>query len=158
LTWVQLDERNCRPLPTFSGSVSFRFDKRANSVPGCVQSEPVTCGNFLFEGFFEMAIKVMIADDHEVVRHGLAALFQGTDLKVVAEATTGNEVVTMAKKHKPDVVLLDVRMPGLDGLEALEKLRKDLPNMHVVVLSTYDNPTYVARAVALGASDYVLKG
>ncbi len=104
-----------------------------------------------------MSIKVLVADDHEVVRNGLVALFQGTDIKVVAEATNGNEVVPMAKKHKPDVVMLDIRMPGIDGLETLEKLRKDLPNLQVVVLSTYDNPTYVARAVALGAADYVLK-
>ncbi len=105
-----------------------------------------------------MSIKVLVADDHEVVRNGLAALFHGSDIKIVGEASTGNEVTPMAKKLKPDVVLLDVRMPGLDGLDALEKLRKDLPHMRVVVLSTYDNPTYVARAVALGATDYVLKG
>jgi DNA-binding NarL/FixJ family response regulator len=105
-----------------------------------------------------MSVKVLVADDHEVVRKGLASLFSGSDIKVVAEAKTGEEAVKLTKKHKPDVVLLDIRMPDIDGLDALEKIRKDRPDQRVVMLSTYDNPTYVARSVALGASDYVLKG
>ncbi|MCC7083893.1 MAG: response regulator transcription factor [Pirellulales bacterium] len=105
-----------------------------------------------------MSVKVLVADDHEVVRKGLASLFSGSDIKVVAEAKTGEEAVKLAKKHKPDVVLLDIRLPDIDGLDALEKIRKDRPDQRVVMLSTYDNPTYVARSVALGASDYVLKG
>ncbi len=64
----------------------------------------------------------------------------------------------MAKEHQPDVVLLDIRMPDMDGLDALERIHRASPEIKVVMLSTYDNPTYVARAVALGASDYVLKG
>jgi DNA-binding NarL/FixJ family response regulator len=99
-----------------------------------------------------------VADDHEVVRSGLVSLFADSDVKVVAEAADGKEAVKMAVKHKPDVVLLDIRMPDNDGLEALEKIHKEVPETRVVMLSTYDNPTYVARAVALGASDYVLKG
>src|SRR5262249_43225024 len=70
----------------------------------------------------------------------------------------GAEAVKMAMKHKPDVALLDIRMPDSDGLEALDKIHRELPNTRVVMLSSYDNPTYVARAVALGATDYVLKG
>jgi DNA-binding NarL/FixJ family response regulator len=105
-----------------------------------------------------MSVKVLIADDHEVVRSGLVSLLADSDVKVVAEAADGNEAVKMAVKHKPDVVLLDIRMPENDGLEALEKIHRELPETRVVMLSTYDNPTYVARAVALGASDYVLKG
>jgi len=105
-----------------------------------------------------VSIKLLVADDHEVVRSGLASLLSGSDIKIVAEASTANEAVKMANKHKPDVVLLDIRMGETDGLEALEKIHRDLPKTHVVILSTYDNPTYVARAVALGASDYVLKG
>jgi DNA-binding NarL/FixJ family response regulator len=85
-------------------------------------------------------------------------MFAGSDIKIVGEAGTGNEAVKMAIKHKPDVVLLDIRMPGRDGLEALDKIHRELPKTRVVILSTYDNPTYVARAVAMGASDYVLKG
>jgi DNA-binding NarL/FixJ family response regulator len=105
-----------------------------------------------------MSVKVLVADDHEVVRRGLASLFSGSDIKIVAEAKNGDEAVKLAKKHKPDVVLLDIRMPESDGLEALERIRRDRPDQRVVVLSTYDNPTYIARAVALGACDYVLKG
>lgn len=105
-----------------------------------------------------MSIKVLIADDHEVVRSGLSSLLTGSDIKIVAEAKNGAEAAKLAKQHKPDVVLLDIRMPDTDGLAALEKIRSSVPDARVVVLSTYDNPTYVARAVALGASDYVLKG
>jgi DNA-binding NarL/FixJ family response regulator len=105
-----------------------------------------------------MSVKVLVADDHQVVRTGLASLFAGTDVKIVAEASNGAEAVKMAMKHKPDVALLDIRMPDSDGLEALDKIHRQLPNVRVVMLSTYDNPTYVARAVALGACDYVLKG
>lgn len=105
-----------------------------------------------------MSVKVLVADDHEVVRSGLASLLAGSDVKIVAEASNGAEAVKLAIKHKPDVALLDIRMPGTDGLEALDKIHRQAPGVRVVMLSTYDNPTYVARAVALGASDYVLKG
>jgi len=105
-----------------------------------------------------MSVKVLVVDDHEVVRTGLASLFSGSNVKIVAEAGSGAEGAKMAAKHKPDVILLDIRMPDADGLDAMAKIRKSSPNSSVVVLSTYDNPTYVARAVAAGASDYVLKG
>jgi DNA-binding NarL/FixJ family response regulator len=105
-----------------------------------------------------MSINVLIVDDHQVVRTGLHTLFEGSDIKVVAEATNGKEAIKKAKQCKPDVVLLDIRMDESTGFSALDKLHKEMPNTRVVILSTYDNPTYVARAVALGASDYVLKG
>ncbi len=105
-----------------------------------------------------MSIKLLVADDHEVVRHGVASLLNGSDIKIVAEAASGEEAMQMARKHRPQVVLLDIRMPQSDGLATLEQLRSEMPETKVVVLSTYDNPTYVARAVALGVSDYVLKG
>jgi DNA-binding NarL/FixJ family response regulator len=93
-----------------------------------------------------------------VVRTGLVSLLEGTDLEIVGLASSGPEAVRLAKKHKPDVILLDIRMSEGDGLAALEELRQSSPNCRVVMLSTYDNPTYIARANALGASDYVLKG
>jgi DNA-binding NarL/FixJ family response regulator len=105
-----------------------------------------------------MSITVLVADDHEMVRSGLASLFGDTDIKIVAEAMDGSEAVEKTLQHRPDVVLLDIRMPDSDGLDALEKIREKSPDTRVVMLSTYDNPTYVARSVALGATDYVLKG
>jgi DNA-binding NarL/FixJ family response regulator len=105
-----------------------------------------------------MAIKVVIADDHEVVRRGLVSLLAGSEVKIVGEASGGDELVRIAKKLKPDVALIDIRMPGKDGLAALEKIRHDMPGIRCVMLSTFDNPTYVARAVAAGAHDFMLKG
>jgi DNA-binding NarL/FixJ family response regulator len=105
-----------------------------------------------------MSIKLLIADDHEVVRQGLKALFVGTEIKVVAEAATGDAAVKAALQQEPDVVLLDIRMPNVDGLTALGRIKLEAPQLPVLMLSTYDNPTYVARAVALGASGYLLKG
>jgi DNA-binding NarL/FixJ family response regulator len=104
-----------------------------------------------------MSVKVVIADDHEVVRKGLVGLLAGSEVKVVGEAANGDEAIRVTKKTKPDVVLLDVRMPGKDGLTALAKIRSDMPNVRCVMYSAYDNPTYVARAVAAGAHDYILK-
>jgi DNA-binding NarL/FixJ family response regulator len=103
-------------------------------------------------------IRLMIVDDHEVVRTGLESLVDGTEIEVVAMAANGSEAVKLAKQHKPDIVLLDIRLADGDGLTTLEELRQKLPDLRVVMLSTYDNPTYVARANAMGASDYVLKG
>ena len=105
-----------------------------------------------------MSVRLLVVDDHEVIRTGLKSLLAGSDIEVVAEAATGKEAIEQAERSRPDVILLDIRMPDGDGLAALEKLRGVVPDSRVVMLSTYDNPTYVARAVALGASDYVLKG
>ncbi len=105
-----------------------------------------------------MSIKLLIADDHEVVRTGLCSMLAGSEIEVVAQATTGEEVISLVISHQPDVVLLDIRMPQTDGLNCLGRLKMDYPNLPVLMLSTYDNPTYAARAVALGANGYVLKG
>ncbi len=105
-----------------------------------------------------MGINLLIADDHEVVRLGLKSLVANTDINVVAEALSGDEAHRMTLEHNPDVVLIDVRMSGGDGLNALGRIKLDRPEMPVLILSTYDNPTYVARAVALGAAGYLLKG
>lgn len=104
-----------------------------------------------------MAISLLIADDHHVVRLGLKNVLQGSGIDVTAEATSGEEVMQKVAQKLPDVVLLDVRMPGGDGLHVLGRIKLDYPELPVVLFSTYDNPTYVARAVALGASGYVLK-
>ncbi len=105
-----------------------------------------------------MAIQLLIADDHEVVRSGLKSLVADSDIEVVAEATSGNEALRLALKLKPQVVLLDIRMPDGDGLSTLEAIKAKLPKTPVLMLSTYDSPTYAARALALGASGYLRKG
>ncbi len=104
-----------------------------------------------------MSIKLLVADDHEVVRIGLKSLLSGADIKVIAEATTGEAALRMALKHSPDVVLMDVRMPELDGLVALGRIKLEKHDLPVLMWSGHDNPTYIARAVALGASGYILK-
>ncbi|MBA4018325.1 MAG: DNA-binding response regulator [Pirellula sp.] len=104
-----------------------------------------------------MSIKIIIADDHEVVRLGIKSLLVGGDITVVGEASNGEQTLAAAKTLQPDVILLDVRMPDLDGLTTLSRLRMEDSRVKILMLSTYDNPTYVARAVALGANGYILK-
>lgn len=104
-----------------------------------------------------MAIKLIVADDQEVVRSGLATLLAEEDIEIVAEAATGSEAVKKTKKRKPQVVLLDVRMPNVEGLKALEQIRKSVPTTKVIMMSAYDNPSYIARSVALGAEDFLPK-
>jgi DNA-binding NarL/FixJ family response regulator len=104
-----------------------------------------------------MPIRVLVVDDHEVVRLGLKSLLAGTDIRIVAEASTGREALKYATESKVDVVLMDVRIPEPDGLNVLARIKIDHANLPVVMLSTYDNPAYIARAVALGAAGYLLK-
>jgi len=102
-------------------------------------------------------ISLLIADDHEVVRCGLRTLLADTDVEIVAEVGTGEAAVRYAMENEVDVVMLDIRMPEGDGLTALGRIKLEKPDMPVLMLSTFDNPTYIARAVALGASGYLLK-
>ena len=102
-------------------------------------------------------IKMLVADDHEVVRFGLRTLMTGTEVEIVAEVSTGEDAIKYAIENDPDVVLMDIRMPRGDGLNALGRIKLDKPDMPILMLSTFDNPTYIARAVALGASGYLLK-
>ncbi len=104
-----------------------------------------------------MSIKLVVADDQELIRQGIASMLSDEDIEIVAEAGNGNDAVAKALKHKPTVLLMDVMMPELDGLDALEKLREESPHTRVVMMSAHDNPTYVARSVALGADGFVLK-
>jgi DNA-binding NarL/FixJ family response regulator len=105
-----------------------------------------------------MSIRLLIADDHEVVRAGLKSLLADVqDIQIVAEAAEGEEALRQAHRHRPQVVLMDVRMVGGDGLAALGRLREELPAVPVVMFSAYDNPTYMARAAALGAAGYLVK-
>jgi len=102
-------------------------------------------------------IRIVVADDHDVVRSGLKSMFDESDVHVVAEATCGRSVFGLVQEHKPDLVLLDVRMPEGDGLQTLGRIRADFPTLPVLMFSSFDNPAYVARAAAMGASGYLLK-
>ncbi len=104
-----------------------------------------------------MSIRLLIADDHAVVRAGLRSMVAGTDIEVVAEAANGHETLQFAIECRPDLVLLDVRMPESDGIACLGRIRAERPDLPVLMFSAYDNPTYVARAVALGAAGYLVK-
>ncbi|MCC9603255.1 response regulator transcription factor [Stieleria sp. JC731] len=104
-----------------------------------------------------MSKNVLVADDHLVIRMGLKAMLEGTDLVVAAEACNAAEAIAEVEKSTPDCVLMDIRMEGGDGLNTLGRLKLDYPDLPIVLYSAYDNPTYIARAVALGAAGYVLK-
>jgi DNA-binding NarL/FixJ family response regulator len=104
------------------------------------------------------AIAVLIADDDPVVRFGLRMMLSGAaDLRVVAEASDGAEAVELARRHHPDVVLMDIRMPGTDGLTATETLRSRPPAPQVMVLTTFDADVHVLRALRAGAAGFLLK-
>lgn len=104
-----------------------------------------------------MSIRLLVADDHEAIREGVKSMLEGSNIQVIAEVCGGNEAVEQVVKHRPDVVLLDVRMPECDGLEALERIIDRSPGTKVVMFTGHDNSTYIARAAALGAADYLLK-
>lgn len=103
-------------------------------------------------------IRLLIADDQALVRGALAALLNlEPDLEVVAEVGRGDEVVAQARRVRPDVALLDVEMPGLSGIAATEELRAALPTCRVLVVTTFGRPGYLRRAMAAGASGFVVK-
>ncbi|MEO6084100.1 MAG: response regulator transcription factor [Umezawaea sp.] len=103
-------------------------------------------------------IRVLLADDEGMVRAGIRAIL-GTDpgIEVVAEAANGREAVDLAVAHRPDVVLLDVQMPVLDGLDAADELHRLVPEAGVVILTTFSEDAYIARALGGGASGFLLK-
>ena len=104
-----------------------------------------------------MSIRVVVVDDHEVVRSGIASLLGGSDVEIVGSAGSVEDAITVSGSLSPDVVLLDVRLGEEDGFTALNSIRSQNPDTSVVMMSTYDNPTYIARSIALGATDYILK-
>ena len=103
------------------------------------------------------SISLLIAYPKELIRVGLRAMLEKTSIKIVAEAEDAPSTVTLTKKHKPDVVLLDAAIPGGDAFELVRKFTKTLPATKFVLLSAMDNPTYMARAQAAGASNYLLE-
>jgi len=103
-------------------------------------------------------IRVLLVDDHPVVREGLRTMLATTpDIEVIAEASDGLEAVEKAKELRPHVVLMDLRMPNLDGLEATRRIKSQLASTLVIVLTIYDNDAYIVDAVRAGAGGYLLK-
>ena len=103
-------------------------------------------------------IRLLLADDQALVRGALAALLDlEADLQVVAEVGRGDEVLDAAREHRPDVALLDVEMPGLDGIAATEVLRAALPEVRVLIVTTFGRPGYLLRALHCGAAGFVVK-
>lgn len=102
--------------------------------------------------------RILIADDHAVVRAGLRALLEKNGrFRVVAEAATGEEAVKLAQQHQPDVAVLDIRMPGMSGIDACSRIVKSVPNCHVIMLTSYAEDELVMAAIQAGAAGYVLK-
>ena len=103
-------------------------------------------------------IRVLIADDHMVVREGLRAILDAApDLLPVGEAADGAEAVRLVEETAPDVVLMDLRMPGMDGIEAIRRIKAGHPGVQVVILTTYDDDDYIVRGLRAGARGYLLK-
>ena len=103
-------------------------------------------------------IRILVADDHFVVRMGLAAVIHTQpDMTVVAEATTGSQAVEFFRQHRPDITLMDLRMPEMDGIEAITTIRREFPESRFIVLTTYDGDEDIYRALQAGARAYLLK-
>jgi NarL family two-component system response regulator YdfI len=110
-------------------------------------------------GIPSKGIRVVIADDHPVVRKGLRMTLEefGAEIELVGEAADGTAAVRLVEEIQPDVVLLDIRMPGMDGLEALEQIRVSSPKVAVIILTTYNEDAFLLRGLQAGACGYLLK-
>jgi DNA-binding NarL/FixJ family response regulator len=103
-------------------------------------------------------IRVLVADDQEIVRRGLTTIIsQQADMTVVAQAEDGEEAVRLAREHKPDVVLMDIKMPHMNGIQATRAITAELPATHVIILTTYDVDDWVFEGIRAGAHAYLLK-
>src|SRR3954471_207922 len=103
-------------------------------------------------------ITVLLAEDHQIVREGFRALLKHEpDIEVVGEAETGRQAVQMTRKLRPAVIVMDIAMPLLNGMEATRQIRKDFPDTKVIILSAHSDNAYVDKAAALGASGFLLK-
>lgn len=104
-------------------------------------------------------IRILTVDDHPLLREGIESLVsKQADMAVVGEASTGREAIEQFRTHRPDVTLMDMRMPGLSGLEAMTEILRDFPDAKVIILSTYSGDVQILRALKAGAKAYLLKG
>lgn len=105
-----------------------------------------------------MSVRVVVADDHSLVRQGLRrSLDDAGDIQIVAEAASGEDVLDQVERHRPDIALLDIRMPGMNGIEAAGRIADRFPDVSVVMLTGHDERRHVVEAVRAGAKGYVLK-
>jgi len=103
-------------------------------------------------------IRILTVDDHPLLREGIAALVRAeVDMSVVAEADDGAEAIEKFRLHRPDVTLMDVEMPSVNGIEAISKIRSEFPDARIIVLTTYSGDATVVRALKAGARAYILK-
>jgi len=104
-------------------------------------------------------IRILTVDDHPLLRKGIAALVNAeADMKLVAEASNGEEAIEAFRSQRPDVTLMDIQMPTVDGLEAIDRIRAEFPDARIIVLTTYTGDIQVLRALRAGARAYILKG
>jgi DNA-binding NarL/FixJ family response regulator len=104
-------------------------------------------------------IRILTVDDHALLRKGIAALVNAEpDMKLIAEASNGRDAIESFRLHRPDVTLMDIQMPGVNGIEAIGCILSEFPDAHIIVLTTYTGDAQVLRALKAGARGYVLKG
>lgn len=137
--------------------ISKKKQQRALSSPA-MKSQSVAKKTVKVVQEKKLRMSVLIADDHSVVRQGLVSLIEDkADMRVIGEASNGREATELWKKHRPDVTLLDLRMPELDGVGAIKVIRAADENARIIVLTTYDGDEDIYRAIQAGAKGYLLK-
>jgi DNA-binding NarL/FixJ family response regulator len=104
-------------------------------------------------------IRILTVDDHPLLREGIAALVKAEpDMEIIAEASDGEEAVKQFRRHRPDVTLMDIQMPNVNGIEAISRIRNEFPGAKIIVLSTYSGDVQVLQAIKAGARGYIVKG
>jgi DNA-binding NarL/FixJ family response regulator len=121
--------------------------------------DSVCSGKLELMGTASKLIRILTVDDHALLRKGIAALVNAEpDMKLVAEASNGRDALESFRLHRPDVTLMDIQMPGFNGIEAIDYILSEFPDAHIIVLTTYTGDVQVLRALRAGARGYVLKG